>query len=820
MHVRVIPHHSLWIEAVIEEVVRCQAKVVFVSSHNEAVLLRRQKQTWRGRIWVLGHLEPGEVMAEVGRGGVPEELFSAPSWQQVYYFLLEKVAYFYKTRYKCFLPIQEARDIVQAFTMLFFGQDNSKNIFHALNLGYGQRYKAYQEAFIFLDTCVRDAAMDLARNQHILQESVLASDVTKYSAVIAVSQPLNDREYAFIDACKKRFQSLRVLLYGSVPNSLCVHDAFFFVKRIVGNDSEVQSEATQYTALCEGYACERYADEIDCVVALTKERVQSGPVVITSRRLTFLRSIMCRMRAEGMEYWSGLGDFFWDTVDGRWVLRCAYFLSGRMTAIALHTVLEHILPERILHAFDKGCLRQGVFSQNNSERFVDKNYPEFLETLQDIFALWARFQKTKNSAKRVEILNVLVQKRAFCLEEAEDIWSDFCSSKHLTFLSETRGFPVILKSMILQSIMHKRSRESILFMHPNDVRTVGANTVIFAGFFDAAKSPIVDEGSLPTEALGLRARLTRSTEVLDFLGCLSQKNVICTWHKAGQGGQVCAVSHLWFYAQKHAKCRTHVYTAVPRVYEVREAQESRVVASGSCMPSTLSATQVAQLLHNPYDFYMRVVLGLEVLPSLGDETVGRQEGNFVHAVLAKKHKTLRAALRSAHALYPQFFTERDDARLTRLLRVISDLHTASLSASSQVFTEHKGCMDLDMSHKHTLVMRADRIDVFEKTVRIGDFKTGSKDALKALFVEVPVGWQMAVEGLIAHYGVIEGVAQTKACQLCIWHARGRGAQTFSMMMDVVKAKELKDLLRKHLNVYYGAKEVTFSLPDGVKSFYT
>ena len=818
MNVRVIPHHSPWIESVMSEVVHHRARVVFVSSHNEAVLLRRQKQTWSGRVWVLGHLEPGEVMAEVGRGRLPDDLFSAPSFSDTYYFLLEKVDRFYRESYRCFLPIQEARTIVQTFMTLFLHQQ-SASFFEHLDLGYGKKHKAYQEVFVFLHKCLRGTEMDLVQNQKVLHDSLLASDLVHCPVIIAVSQPLNDSVYGFVDACQELFQGCRILLYGEEPQSLCVHDAHFFIKRILGRRSGCQDSPSQYTNVCDGYACERYSDEVDCVVGLAKDCARKGTVIITSRQLVFLRSIMYRMRAEGLAYWNGLGDFFWDLPDGRWVLRCADFLCHEVTAISLHAVFAELVSEKVLHLFDKGFLRQEVFSRKGCERFFLKNDPEVVETLKFVFESWRNFQAAKDGRTKVGILNALVRKRAFCFQEADAIWGEFCASRYLGFLSVSQGFTAVLKSMIMRSVVHKRVAEHVLFVHPNDARILGADTVICAGFYDVAQNHIVDEAGVPQEALGLRSHFTRSTEILDFLGCLSQKKVICTWHKTGQGGQVRSVSHLWFYAQKRVSCQEHAYTVAPKVYVPYCPQPYSICAASGCLPETLSATQIARLFHNPYDFYMRFVLGLEVLKPLGDDTTSRQEGIFVHAVMAVGYPNLRACMRGARALYSQFFAEKHGARLERLLRVICDLYTV-VSSSGHVFAEHSGSMELDMLPKRTVVMRADRMDVWDDVVRIGDFKTGSKDALKALFSEIPVGWQLAVEGLIAHYGTVDGLSQVAECSLCVWHSQGRGAQTFSMAFDAQKAEEIKNVLVHRLQEYCGQGVVTFALPEGVKSFYT
>ena len=815
---RVIPYHDAWLKSVMREVMSLNARLVFVSSHNEAVLLRRQKQTWCGRVWVLGHLAPGEVMAEVGRDRISEELFSAPSFAQIYYFLLEKIAHFYQTRYKCSLPIQEVRDIAQTFIMLFMGNQDA-TFFANLTVGYGKKCKAYEHVFAFLHTCVRETSMDFVHHQTVLQESILASDLTESPAVIAVSQPLNDSGYAFVDACKERFKHMSVVLYGEVPRALCVYDAHFFVKRIMGNCT-VPDTPSHYAPVCEGYACERYSDEVECVVALAKAYSAKGVVVITSRQLIFLRSVMYRMRAEAVSHWNGLGEFFWDMPDGRRILRCADFLSCHVTAVTLHTVLGDLIPEYVLHDLDKKCLRQEVFSQKKCEYFLRETHPEFLEIVQCVFDSRARFQKAKNGKGKIAILDGLVRKKAFSVPDLEDIWTEFCTSKHMDLLRGHHTFTSVLKSMILGSVVHKRVEENIVFVHPNDARILGGDTVIYAGFYDAARTLIVEESDLPQEVLGLRSHLTHAKDLLDFLGCLSHKNVLCTWHKTGQGGQVHSVSHLWFYAQKKTICQEHEYTRDIPVYVPCETQEASVTVPGSCLPQVLSATQIARLFQNPYDFYMRTILGLEVLPALGDDTARRQEGLFVHAVLALAHRDLRACLRSARTLYPQFFVTHDEARFGRLLHVIADLHGAIDGVSPQVFTEHAGRMTLALSPERALVMRADRIDVWDDFVRIGDFKTGSKEALKALFSEIPVGWQLAVEGLIAYNGGIEGVSQVASCQLCVWHAQGRGAQTFSLTLDAQQAKEIQALLVQRLAAFYGQGSVTFALPEGVKSFYT
>ena len=816
----VVPLHKDWCAAVAQAVMDVGARVVLVSSHNEAVLLQRKALRWKGRLWVLGHLEPSDVLAELGHKAVPPEWFAFKSYSHMHYFLLEGVQCFYKQKKKTTIPIKEANAIVQAFLKIHSGSED-KEIWANLALGGGQKQRAYYDVFGYLaKTLWKNLTFNRSVLQKNLQQKILTSSLNQAPVIVAVSQLLGDAQYNFIAQIKKRFFNVHVLVYGPKPEKICVHEPGFVVSAVAKDAANVLP--SQYVSELNGYACESYSDEIDKVMDLV--RGSKGTIILTSRHLVFLRSIMCRMRAEHVEYWDGLGDFFWDVPDGRWVLRCARFLCESPTALSVYAVIE-ALGEDVLDAvymFDREYLRKNIFSFDGCQEFLRAHNSPLQEALMVLEACWVEFQNADNK-RRLDILGACVRQKRFVSSEAQDIWDDFRASNGWRVFTTVPVFVDTLKNMVTRSIVRTRTHESILCVHPNDARLLRADTVVIAGFYDTPLHGIVDEAALPESAVGLRSLLTRSGEILDFLGCLSQKRVVCTWHKTAPCGRVRSVSSLWFYAQGLTNCLEHACRSNVVVVPQKTRSAHSVEADGACMPESISATHIALLFHNPYDFYMRVILGLEVLPPLGVHVYAREEGIFVHAVMQKGLVTLRETLRYAQELYGQFFGVcQRDARWNKLMRVIADMYRMSVwQQATHVYTEVRGYWDTYVAGRSIrIVLRADRVSVSpEQGVRIGDFKTGAKERIESLLRETGVGWQLIVEGLAPYYGAIEGVVCSGVCQLEVWYSQGREARVYSLVLSDEDAREFKERLVERLAEYYAKGPVKFVLPEGRDSFF-
>jgi len=803
VEIRCVPLHENWMGAIHQAMADIHARTVLLSSYNEMVAFHAWPASWHGCVQVLNDLDHD------GIGDVHASAAISVDEHTKRYFLLKHVLRFYQSRYDVQMPLTEAMAIIRFFLLVRSG-NRDISMWNKLDYGMGKKYEIYRHLFTYLSQKLqRYPLYDTALQQeHMLQGLRERFDAVE-PVVIAVSQPLSDMLYDFLDDIKVMGQRVIIMVYGDHVASAGVHHPYYFVKRIVGNNDS-DAAPTIYASHCYGYVCQHSRDEVGKVLECVHQHYKKTCVMVTSHDRLLLRTIMQRMVLEGIEHWNGLGDFFWDTLDGQWIMACAQFLTSPLASDRLYRMMECLgCAVEQLWALDRHYLRTNLFVMERCIDFLKRHGSEMAQTCSDLYEYWRRFQ-TADNVQVFQILQWVVAMRPFVNVRAREIWEELCVNAPPEIWCGG-GLLMVLKHLVQQSVLYKRRSEMVLVVHPNDVRFCPKGTVIYAGMHKKHGDFLLGEETIPAHYVGTRCLLTASSAHLNFLGCLSHDTLICTWSADDAQGRM--AGDMWMVAQQYSSCVTRQYRQNVPLCAPHVPPEPRFEDHSSCMPHTLSATQINMLLNNAYDFYRRYVLGIDPLPIFGGESLRRYEGIVVHHVLQSALPSMKDLMRHGYNVYREAFGPRATSmHWKRLQHVILDLYRAAQrTQGDQVYTEVPGSMTMTLpnSVSLTVTVRADRVDVSDAMVVLGDYKTGSQTRLKALCVDYPVSWQLIVEGLVVLHQGMSVVPPVPTCHLRIWHSVGRGSHIRAMRIDQGNCAQLLNDLRQRLAVFYTGKNVVF-----------
>jgi ATP-dependent helicase/nuclease subunit B len=309
--------------------------------------------------------------------------------------------------------------------------------------------------------------------------------------------------------------------------------------------------------------------------------------------------------------------------------------------------------------------------------------------------------------------------------------------------------------------------------------------------FGAAVLPGADEmrlGTLPNDAslldeaarkqLGLPERSVRKRRAeLAFAHLLGLPRVALL-HRRAQGDELLSVSP-WVERVRLARAARGVAGPVLRMPQLN--QRSVVAApvahprptAGSALPPSWSASAVDALRQCPYRFFSRAVLRLSEADELDDDADKRDAGRWLHATLERFHLA-RGALRrsqvddiaalvsqgretlqdlvqqhqvSEEAMLP--FTAAWPSLAERYMRW---LHAEEASGWAFAAAEQRIEMPEGDGQPLRLHGRIDRIDVRRDgdLVHLIDYKTSSKDALRAKVRQPLEDTQLAVYAALQH----------------------------------------------------------------------
>lgn len=220
-------------------------------------------------------------------------------------------------------------------------------------------------------------------------------------------------------------------------------------------------------------------------------------------------------------------------------------------------------------------------------------------------------------------------------------------------------------------------------------------------------------------------------------------------------------------------------------------------------PKAISATDVEQLLSNPYIYYVNRILGLRELPSLRREMTPLLYGTAVHKVLELLAQSSSLQEDFDEAFRKAFRDVADDlmvqtfwyARLKAALTALEESGLLSLPTASTILAEIKGEIELD---DMVLRARVDRLEVMPwGSARLIDFKTGALPTRKMVYEGFSL--QLALEALILYKGGFRDVPPNEIERLAYIRLIGgeKGIECLVLEEDIPAiAKRAEEILKK------------------------
>jgi ATP-dependent helicase/nuclease subunit B len=231
-------------------------------------------------------------------------------------------------------------------------------------------------------------------------------------------------------------------------------------------------------------------------------------------------------------------------------------------------------------------------------------------------------------------------------------------------------------------------------------------------------------------------------------------------------------------------------------------------------PNTLSITDIATLISDPYAIYLSKILKIRPLDELDEESDAGLFGNIVHAGLAAYfasatdfgspdaiHDLNNALQISMRKKRPRAALEHWwDARLNRIAKWVIETEQerrAVWGDPTALSLELSG--NLDVAEKFTLTGRADRIERrLDGSIFIIDYKTGTApDTKSVLSGRAP---QLPLEAVMAEAGAFGVPFTGQVNEMAVWKLSGGridGNET-SFFDDVAELRQLIDQVAARL----------------------
>ncbi|MCY4413932.1 MAG: PD-(D/E)XK nuclease family protein [Alphaproteobacteria bacterium] len=800
MSTNLIPLHCDWIQELSKTIQLSKTRVAFVSSYNEEVLLSRALSTKRivCRIGVINHLDPEQIIALCGcTDSIIQQL--QMSQGHVQSFLINAITQYYQKHYQERIAMRDAIRYAQSFITLHNAR-TTDSFFEDITPKPGARYHAEKDLYQWLASQLANR-FDSKALQNSLRSHLLKHISKDESIVIGVSQPLDDSASQYVRTFCAAHPLTHLLVQGEQGS--CNEQDLFFYTYALGIQEKSTPSLTQKSI--KAYSCTTPQHEIEHIAALLLN--QEDEILVTSPDLLFLRNLMAQLRAQGTTYWNGLGDFFWDTQDGQWILACGEFLHNTVTPTTLHQLLSWMWEEnpKRLWNFDKKHLRKGLFFfESLIESLSDGDDRSDLQNL-------ALLKKCYEDNPSLKIMHALVEQRPFQRSDAFSMWSkhkEAFSDIHITSVSS-------LKALCGGTLMHKRQQQKILVIHMNDVRLYTL-PVMVVGLHDQGKK---DDLSPPPDHPCIRYKMSNMPDILNFLGCMSRPHINCFWHKTDGTGGAKRVSVLWQHALQKSTCTVENIPEKPGFVSIPTRTKGAKVSS-SHVPTPCSVTDIALLLDSPYDFYLKKVLNLTPLNPLGDPSLQKDTGIFIHSVLEQKGEMADIMRYAAKQYHTMFGRSTGDLLWYKIAYSIMLLRQ-EISSSAQFWVEKSGILNLTINNKVcTIRLRADRCDYTGKELIISDFKTGSRARLNQLARDVPVGWQLVCEGIAACDNTLIKDLKFSLVSLAILHTQGRSVYIKKVKFSKENLENLRSILQDKMRPFFAHPTTTFDLEESARSFYS
>jgi ATP-dependent helicase/nuclease subunit B len=218
--------------------------------------------------------------------------------------------------------------------------------------------------------------------------------------------------------------------------------------------------------------------------------------------------------------------------------------------------------------------------------------------------------------------------------------------------------------------------------------------------------------------------------------------------------------------------------AIDRRSAVDAAERPAPVPSVEARPRQISVTEVERLRADPFSFYARRILGLDVLDPLEADPTAADKGSLIHRVIERLIETGRLgdARARREVLREEIAALADHPLLDALWRprvermldwTAEEFRRRAADGWTETFAERKGSLDIGGVR---LTGKADVVQRRGTELAIGDFKTGAPPS----YAQIEAGYalQLGLLAALAEAGVLAGIAPATAADLVYWRLSG------------------------------------------------
>ncbi len=661
----------------------------------------------------------------------------------------------------------------------------------------------------------------------------------------------NHYQYVLVETLKalgKTPADIRLLSSFEQPQEALIREAFKPAKL---TDEWLQNDLTEETVQNIKYIeCENMTEEA-LAIALIMRKVLETPektaaLVTTDRNLA--RRVIAEMKRWGVELDDSAGRPLDNTPTGIFLTLLAAYAVQQKGETALALLKHPLCADQRMPADLRAFVRETekTIRDNNQKFQIALNTPmtEFLELFQSshpvpfLDLLTAHLNMAEELAESADRSG---RERLWQSDDGEEAYRFFTELKEQASLIP--DVPPALYVQILKFLMQfvpfrpkygTHPRLDILgpiearFFHP-DVCIIGG---LNEGTFPALPNVGPWLGASMRKAVNLPSTESIfATQSMDFASCFCAKEVYLTRSLKADGSQTIPsrfLSRIEAVLAAHHDAEDNAAPILlnsttevsPQEMDMPDQYE-KIVRPAPCppkelRPKKLPATQIKNLLVNPYAVYARYILQLRPLNELESFDMKSGYGTALHAafqeLVYEKDLTVSKALQKiTEHLLADGCSETDlvynKTKIEKSAAFFVETQNQMKSEIEKTMTEISGSFSFPLCDGtlFTLTAKADRIDKMKDgSYEIIDYKTGTVPS--SATIQSGINSQLPLEGLILQQNGYDDCPDPQEIHFSYWHITGKDSggeiqRQSKKENQATLIEEAREGIKKVLNAY-------------------
>ena len=629
------------------------------------------------------------------------------------------------------------------------------------------------------------------------------------------------------------------------------YDKFFHLATIWQSINDNSTKTVTINNYIEFYDIFEEADYL-----FHKIRSCNSSITIILQNYDLMRLISDRLDLLCIEYNSSFGIAYNSFLEVELLINLAKFKSTAGDITSFISVLKSriFLQDEILSQFVQSISHDKKFYEDFEAILLslslerDSYISSILKLLEDLL----RFDSIIFSELFQKLLSCFISLYEHCnistinndAEKFKSFVLDIKDLKYQDFKIDIEEFAAFLHNIFALKYTKPFNREAnIYFLTPEEALLIDTEQIIFADFNN--ESYLMDN----MEDIWLSKKILKKLKLFDesnnfkkLLYIISSKidkqKCYFTRSKYNKGEllEKCSILNLIPNLEQ-------IYVSLENISITMQNNRKEVLINLDLFPKILYATNIEQLIRDPYGFFARKILEVKKRKDLFSKPENTDFGQIVHQLienLSLQHNLLVEEeinlILTERGIQSNFALLWKNA-LIGIASGIKKINAEILNQGGQFLCEIEGEYELALSST-TIKLRAiaDRIEIFSDKIRIIDFKTGAIPAKKDVFQgKIP---QLVIEAIILQNGGFDiakkfndikpefksGFCNDKILELVYIKVNSKEPyfEETIVKMEPHEIEEHYDALREFLNYYYTQKEISIDssyLPEFWKPIY-